>query len=51
MAFSGQRLSKHVPVKQIKGTTPHVKQQILNNATVELQQWKSYVFWVVRAEI
>jgi hypothetical protein len=30
-ANSGQRLSKHVPI---------VRQQILNNATVGLQQWK-----------
>jgi hypothetical protein len=39
---SGQRLGKHVPV---------ARQQILNNVTVELQQWKSFVFYVVRAEI
>jgi hypothetical protein len=40
-AVSGQWLSKHVPV---------ARQQILNNAVVELQQWKSRVFYVVRAE-
>jgi hypothetical protein len=40
-AVSGQRLVKHVPV---------ARQQILNNATVGLQQWKSCVFYVVRAE-
>jgi hypothetical protein len=38
---SGQRLGKHVPV---------ARQQILNNATVTLQQWKMCVFCVVRAE-
>jgi hypothetical protein len=37
-----QRLVKHVPV---------ARQQIINNATVELQQWKSCVFYVVRAEM
>jgi hypothetical protein len=31
MVVSGQRLGKHVPL---------VTQQILNNATVGLQQWK-----------
>jgi hypothetical protein len=36
-----QRLGKHIPV---------AKQQILNNAVVGLQQWKSCVFYVVRAE-
>jgi hypothetical protein len=41
-AVSGQRLGKHVPV---------VMQQIINNATVGLQQWKSCVFYVVRAEM
>jgi hypothetical protein len=40
-AVSGQWLSKHVPV---------VRQQILNNATVGLQQWKSRVFCVVCAK-
>jgi hypothetical protein len=40
-AVSGQRLGKYVPV---------ARQQILNNATVELQQWKSCVFYVVRVE-
>jgi hypothetical protein len=39
---SGQLLGKHVPV---------AKQQIVNNATVGLQLWKSCVFYVVRAEI
>jgi hypothetical protein len=38
---SRQRLGKHVPVAW---------QQILNNAAVGLQQWKSCVFYVVRAE-
>jgi hypothetical protein len=38
---SGQRLGKHVPV---------ARPQILNNATVGPQQWKSYVFYVVPAE-
>jgi hypothetical protein len=38
---SGQQLSKYVPV---------ARQQIINNATVGLQQWKSCVFYVVRAE-
>jgi hypothetical protein len=32
------------------GTTPVARQQIVNNAIVGLQQWKSYVFYVVRAE-
>jgi hypothetical protein len=41
-AVSGQRLGKHVPF---------ARQQILNNATVGLQQWKSYVFYVVRTEM
>jgi hypothetical protein len=41
-AVSRQRLGKHIPV---------VRQQILNNATVGLQQWKSCDFYVVRAEI
>jgi hypothetical protein len=36
-----QQLGKHVPV---------VRQQILNNAVDGLQQWKSCVFYVVRAE-
>jgi hypothetical protein len=39
---SRQRLGKHVAV---------ARQQILNNATVGLQQWKSCVFYVVRAEM
>jgi hypothetical protein len=38
---SGQRLGKHVPV---------ATQQILNNATVGLQQWRSCVFYVVGTE-
>jgi hypothetical protein len=29
---------------------PVARQQILNNVTVELQQWKSCVFYMVRAE-
>jgi hypothetical protein len=41
-AISGQLLSKHVLV---------ARQQILNNAIVGLQQWKSSVFYVVRAEM
>jgi hypothetical protein len=41
-AVSGQRLGKRVPVAM---------QQIFNNTTVELQQWKSYDFYVVRAEM
>jgi hypothetical protein len=32
------------------GTTPIVRQQILNNATVGQQQRKSCVFYFVRAE-
>jgi hypothetical protein len=36
-----QRLNKYVSV---------VRQQILNNLIVGLQQWKSSVFYVVRAE-
>jgi hypothetical protein len=32
------------------GTTPIARQQILNNATVGLQQWKSCVYHAVRAE-
>jgi hypothetical protein len=40
-AVSGQRLGKHVPV---------ARQQILNNARVGPQHWKSCVFCVVRAE-
>jgi hypothetical protein len=31
----------------INGTTPVARQQILNNATVGLQQWKSCLFYVV----
>jgi hypothetical protein len=41
-AVSGQRFGKHVPV---------ARQHIINNATVGLQQWKSCVFCVVRAEM
>jgi hypothetical protein len=41
-AFFGQRLGKQIPV---------ARQQILNNATVGLQQWKSCVFYVIRAEM
>jgi hypothetical protein len=41
-AVSGQRLGEHVPA---------ARQKILNNATVELKQWKNCVFYVVRAEI
>jgi hypothetical protein len=41
-AISGQRFGKHVPV---------ASKQIRNNATVGLQQWKSCVSYVVRAEI
>jgi hypothetical protein len=37
----GQQLNKNVRV---------ARQQILNNATVEFQQYKSFVFYVVRAE-
>jgi hypothetical protein len=40
-AFYGQRLGKHVPI---------ARQHILNNATVGVQQWRSCVFYVVRAE-
>jgi hypothetical protein len=39
---SGQRLGKHIPV---------ARQQILNNITIVLQQWKGCVFYVVRAEM
>jgi hypothetical protein len=38
---SGQRLGNDVPV---------ARQQIRNNATGGLQQWKIYVLCVVRAE-
>jgi hypothetical protein len=38
----GQRLRKHVPV---------ARQQFFNNTTVGLQEWKSCVFYVVRAEM
>jgi hypothetical protein len=41
-AISGQRLRKHLSV---------AKQHIFNNATVGLQQWKSSIFYVIRAEI
>jgi hypothetical protein len=41
-AVSGQRLGKHVPV---------ARQQIFNSLTVRLEQWKSSVFYVVRAEV
>jgi hypothetical protein len=37
-----QRLGKHVPV---------ASEQIVNNATVGLQQWKKCVFCMVRAEM
>jgi hypothetical protein len=37
---SGQRLGKHVPI---------AGQEIFNNATAGLQQWKSCVFYVLRA--
>jgi hypothetical protein len=37
-AVSGQRLGKHVPV---------ARQQILNNATVRLQQWVLFSTWSV----
>jgi hypothetical protein len=40
-ALSGQWLSKHVPI---------ARQQILNNATVGLQQWRSSVFCMVHVE-
>jgi hypothetical protein len=40
-AVCGQRFGKHVPV---------ARQQILNNAT-DGQQWKSCIFYVVRAEM
>jgi hypothetical protein len=39
---SEQRLSKHVAV---------VRQQILDNTIVGLHEWKSYVFYVVLAEM
>jgi hypothetical protein len=39
---SGQRLGEHIAVD---------RQQILNNATVGLQERKSYVFYVVRARM
>jgi hypothetical protein len=41
-AVSGQRLGKNFPVAM---------QQILNNAAVELQQWKSCVFYVGLTEM
>jgi hypothetical protein len=41
-AVSGQRFGKHVPA---------ARQQIINNAAVGLQQWKSRFFYVVRAEM
>jgi hypothetical protein len=40
-AATGQRLYKHVPVDRY---------QILNNATVGIEQWESCVFYVARAE-
>jgi hypothetical protein len=40
-AVSRQQFGKHVPV---------ARQQILNTATVGLQQWKGCVFHVVCAE-
>jgi hypothetical protein len=48
-AVSAQRLAKHVPAKYTTEIFP--RYQILNNATVGLQQWKRYVFYVVRAEV
>jgi hypothetical protein len=39
---SGQQLGKHVPI---------ARQQILNNATTEQQQWKWGIFYVVLAEM
>jgi hypothetical protein len=42
LAVSGQQLGKHVPV---------ARKHILNNAIVGLQQLKSCVFYVVRAEV
>jgi hypothetical protein len=42
MAVSGQWLGKHVPVS---------RQQIINNATIGLEKWKSCVFYEVRVEI
>jgi hypothetical protein len=41
-AVSEQRFGKHVPI---------ARQQILNNASVGLQQWKSCVFYMVGAEM
>jgi hypothetical protein len=41
-AVYGQRLRKHVLV---------ARQQMLNNETDGLQQWKGCVFYVVRAEM
>jgi hypothetical protein len=41
-AVIGQPLDKHFSV---------ARQQILNNAAVGIQQWKSCVFYVVCAEI
>jgi hypothetical protein len=41
-ADSGQQLGEHFPVS---------RRQIFNNATVRLQQMKSYVFYVIRSEM
>jgi hypothetical protein len=41
-AVSEQRLGKHIPV---------ARQEIINNATVGLQQWMSCVFYVVIADM
>jgi hypothetical protein len=41
-AVSEQQLGKYVPV---------ARQQIINNATAGQEQWKSNVFYAVRAEI
>jgi hypothetical protein len=41
-AVSGQPLSEHIPI---------ARQQILNNATVGLQQGKNCVFYVVGAKM
>jgi hypothetical protein len=41
-AVSGERICKHISI---------ARQQILNNETVGLQQWKSFVFYVMHAEM
>jgi hypothetical protein len=41
-AASGQRLHIHVAIPG---------QQILNNSTIELQQWKRSDFYMVRADM